>query len=313
MSNQSATIRPGMDRTLLAKLTGGLGDRTTLAKLSAALGQVYATLLPDLIKGETGLDVVVAYAGCESGLMADLVNDLSEHYAISNGALRNWSANFTLASGSAFVITLMEHMLGAAPDSIVAPQPRPLSVIELDLAVSLFDKMAAVLKSGVAPKVGFEPRLEPPYNIEDRGKAFDYPDEFAVAVRMSIALGPATSELVVIVPQATLLKTTIVTPRPSNPQSGAGAWADQISEQVRRSQVTLEARIHLQSLTLGTISRLAVGDVVPFMDSSDVRVEVSANGRDLYICEFGRAGENYTVRVKDNMNSEDELLRHLLA
>lgn len=76
--------------------------------------------------------------------------------------------------------------------------------------------------------------------------------------------------------------------------------------------MTLEARIRLQSLTLDTISRLAVGDVIPFMDTSDVQVEVSANSKDLYVCEFGRSGENYTVRVKDTVNSDDELLRHLM-
>ncbi len=94
--------------------------------------------------------------------------------------------------------------------------------------------------------------------------------------------------------------------------AASDAWAEQIGEQVRRSQVTLEARIRLQPQTLGTISRLAVGDVIPFMDNGDVSVEVSANSKDLYICEFGRSGENYTVRVKDNINSDGDLLKHLM-
>jgi flagellar motor switch protein FliM len=68
----------------------------------------------------------------------------------------------------------------------------------------------------------------------------------------------------------------------------------------------------LQDLTLRTISKLAAGDVIPFHDSGDVRVDVSANSRDLYVCEFGRSGENYTVRVKDTINSDDELIRHLM-
>ena len=40
--------------------------------------------------------------------------------------------------------------------------------------------------------------------------------------------------------------------------------------------------------------------------------EVSANSRELYVCEFGRSGDNYMVRVKDTMNSDDELIRHLM-
>jgi flagellar motor switch protein FliM len=109
-----------------------------------------------------------------------------------------------------------------------------------------------------------------------------------------------------------LLKTIITPPKAKAPTVKSDAWTQQITEQVHRSQVTLDARIRLESLTLETISKLAAGDVIPFMDSSDVHVEVSANGKDLYICEFGKSGENYVARVKDNINSDDELLRHML-
>ncbi len=90
-------------------------------------------------------------------------------------------------------------------------------------------------------------------------------------------------------------------------------WADRLGDQVRRSQVTLEARIRLEDLTLGTISRLQPGDVIPFRDARDVQVEVNANGRELYICEFGRSGEKYTVRVKDTHGSESDILKHIIG
>ncbi|MGC3970563.1 MAG: FliM/FliN family flagellar motor switch protein [Pirellulales bacterium] len=73
-----------------------------------------------------------------------------------------------------------------------------------------------------------------------------------------------------------------------------------MTEQVHRSHVTLEARIKLTPLKLGTIAKLAPGDVIPFFDEEDVHVEVNANGKELYACEFGRSGQNYTVRISDN-------------
>jgi flagellar motor switch protein FliM len=313
MSNNPSNPHSSLDRALLAKLTGGLGDRATLAKLSSSLGQVFAAMLPDLVRIESGLDVTVTYTDFQSGLMADLVADLAQHFAVANGALQNWSDRVVLACGSRFVITLMEHMLGATPETIENPTLRSLSVIELDLAVTVLEKLASVLKSGVAPAGTVAPRLGPPYNIEELlRQKLDYPGEFGVAVRMKVALGVVTSDLVVILPQKSLLKTRITVPKIKRQSSASDAWAWQISDQVRRSQVTLEARIRLESLTLGTISRLSAGDVVPFMDKGDVSVAVSANGKDLYMCEFGRFGENFTVGVKDNINSEDELLRHLM-
>ncbi|MGY5806899.1 FliM/FliN family flagellar motor switch protein [Rhizobium sp. LEGMi198b] len=313
MSQQSSAKAHTMDRALFAKLTGGLGDQATVGKLAAAFGQVYGEFLPDFIKSETGLDVSVAYAGCQSGLMNDLIAGLGGNCALVNGSLRNWASKFVLGCGTGFIMTLMEHMLGALPETIEAPLPRPLSIIELDLAVMVFDKIANVLRSAVNAAGGFEPNLDPPYNIENRPKpAADQVDEFAAAITMMISLGKTVSEIVVIIPQQVLLRTVVSPPRAKNPSAASEAWTEQLSEQVRRSQVTLEARIQLESLTLNTISRLAVGDVIPFMDAGDVRVEVSANSKDLYICEFGRSGENYTVRVKDNVNSDDELLRHLM-
>ncbi|SCB40751.1 flagellar motor switch protein FliM [Rhizobium lusitanum] len=313
MSQQSAHKMQTMDRILYAKLTGSLGDEAALTKLGTAFGQVYAEFLPDMIKSETGLDIGIAYASCQPGLMNDLVAGLGGSYALVNGSLRNWAPKFVLGCGAGFIMTLMEHMLGARLEDMEAAVPRPLSVIELDLSVMVFDKIANVLRSAVNATGGFEPYLDPPHNVEDRpAPVSGEKDEFAAAITMTVSLGKSLSQVVIIVPQRELLRTVVSAPRPKNTTAASETWSEQLGEQVRRSQVTLDARIRLQSLTLDTISRLAVGDVIPFMDAGDVRVEVSANSKDLYICEFGRSGENYTVRVKDNVNSDDELLRHLM-
>lgn len=315
MTETNSEKAPGMDRALLAKLTGGLGDSKTLQKLCADFGQLYVEFLPDVFHSETGLSMQVHYNGHESGLMTDLLADLGDNVSFADGQLRNWSPNFVLGCGNGFVITLMENLLGALPETIQEPIERPLSQIELDLAVMVFDKIANVLRSGVNAQGGFEPLLEKAHNAEDRLKPDeDHVDEYAATVKLGITLGTVTSEFYLVIPQKALLKTTVTMPKSKN-QAGKSKkeWQEQIAEQVRRSQVTLEARIRLDSLTLATVSRLIAGDVIPFRDKEDVMVDVSANGKNLYRCEFGRAGENYTVRVKDNVSSEDEILKHLMS
>jgi flagellar motor switch protein FliM len=315
MSDASTQIPPAMDRALLAMLTGGLGDSKTLQKLCTEFGQLYMEFLPDVFHSETGLTMQVHYNGHESGLMTDLIADLGDNVAFSDGQLRNWSPNFVLACGNSFIITLMENLLGALPETIQEPIERPLSQIELDLSTMVFDKIANVLRSGVNAAGGFEPLLEKAHNAEDRAKPDDdHVDEYAVTVKMGITLGTVTSEFYLVIPQKALLKTVVTMPKSKN-QAGRSRkeWQEQIGEQVRRSQVTLEARVRLESLTLATVSRLIAGDVIAFRDKGDVMVDVSANGKDLYRCEFGRAGDRYTVRVKDNVSSEDEILRHLMS
>jgi flagellar motor switch protein FliM len=315
MSDAGTQTPPKMDRALLAMLTGGLGDAKTLQKLCTEFGQLYSEFLPDVFHSETGLSMQVHYNGHESGLMTDLLADLGDNVAFSDGQLRNWSPNFVLACGNSFVITLMENLLGALPETIQEPIERPLSQIELDLSTMVFDKIANVLRSGVNAAGGFEPLLEKAHNAEDRAKPEeDHVDEYAVTIKLGITLGPVTSEFYLVIPQKALLKTVVTMPKSKN-QAGRSRkeWQEQIGEQVRRSQVTLEARVRLESLTLSTVSRLVAGDVIAFRDKGDVMVDVSANGKDLYRCEFGRAGDRYTVRVKDNVSSEDEILRHLMS
>ncbi|MFS2175040.1 FliM/FliN family flagellar motor switch protein [Rhizobium pisi] len=306
--------KPAMDPALLAKLTGGLGDRGRVAKICSSFGDIYSEFFPDVIKSETGLDVTVNYLGCEIGYKNHLIDDLSPNVTLVDATLRNWSQNITVACDNGFVITLMEHLLGATADTIEEPADRLLSIIELDLAVMVFDKIAKVLRSAVNAPGGFEPSLSAPHAHEARTRPpEDRPDEFAAAINMSITLAGIVSEFSLIVPQTALLKTTVTPPKPKRQSSGKSQeWTEQLGDQVRRSHVTLEAKIRLQDLTLRTISKLMVGDVIPFRDRGDVHVEVSANSKELYVCEFGRSGENYMVRVKDTMNSDDELIRHLM-
>lgn len=315
MSTDMDDSAPRMDLALLAKLTGGLGDYKTVEKICADFGQLYSEFLPDVFHSETNIHIDVTYIGFQAGLKHDLVTKLGPGVCLVDGALRNWCPNFVLGCGNSFIIALMERMLGADADMVRQPADRALSDIELDLATMVFDRIGNVLRSGVNAAGGFEATLERPQNASARNDADkDEKPEFAAAIRLGLEMGKVSSEIALVIPQTALLKTLVVSPKakgqlPKHKQE----WADKIAEQVRRSQVTLEARIRMQSLTLKTVSKLMAGDVIAFEDKGDVNVNVSANGKDLYQGEFGRSGDRYTVRVKDNISTEDELLRHLMG
>ncbi|MBB4953974.1 flagellar motor switch protein FliM [Agrobacterium vitis] len=304
-----------MEAALLARLTGGLGDRATVEKLCQDFGTLYSEFLPDVFHSETNLTIEVGYLGHKVGLLRELVDSLGDNFVLADTALRNWSPNFVMACGNGFVITLMETLLGAQPEFIAEPIKRPLSNIELDLAVMLFERFANVLRSGVNAAGGFEPIFERPHNWEARPKPEqDHVDEFAALIHMSVKLGKITSEFALIIPQKALLKTRVTAPKSKTQASKARKeWAEQLANQVRKSQVTLEARVSLEALTLMTVAKLAPGDVIPFLEKDDITVDVSANGKELYACEFGRAGEHYTVRIKSTHSSDNEILRHLMT
>ena len=314
MSAATVTSLPTMDPVVLARLTGRLGDQATVSRLCASLGEVFAEFLPDMLESELGFEVAVSYAGFVTGKYAEVTQGLGGAMAFCDASMRDWCDRFTLICDSPLIITLVENMLGALSDAVEDPEPRPLSKIELDVAAMMFDRISGVLKTAVNGANGFEPFLGPAHNAEIRKSAEDGSDEaFVAMINMAVGIGPVLSTFHVVVPQSVLLKSVITAPKPANAARTRVEWSEQLGEQVRRSKVTLEARIRLEAQTLDTISRLQAGDIIPFNEAGDVRVEVNANGRNLYVCEFGRSGARYTVRVKDTYGSEEELLQHIIG
>jgi flagellar motor switch protein FliM len=303
-----------MDPKLLAILTGDLGNNSRIGKTCADLGSIFSTFLPDMIETETQLKFLFSYEHCETGLKDDLLAHLDDCMIYVDGSLKNWCSDFTIACPSQVVIAMVECLLGGNPQDLVEPLARPASAIELEMTPMISDKIASVLKSAVNAPGNYEPLLSKPYNAKDKPKhPDDYVDPFAALLRIKVEFGTLTSHFNVIIPHKTLLKTNVKAPAAASTAKAAAGWTEMIHEQVRRSDVKVEARIRLTPLRLSAISRLKAGDVIPFLDKGDVCVQVSANGRDLYDCEFGRSGERYTVRVKDTVGAEGVLLGDLMA
>lgn len=297
-----------IDPKLLAIMTGELGYNAKIGKICSDLGAVFTAFLPDLIETETNLKFAFAYEHCETGLKDDLIADLDDYMVLIDGSLKNWCDDFTIACPAQVIVAMVECLLGGDPASLVEPVARPASSIELEMAPMITDKIASVLKSAVNAPGNYEPILSKPYNVKDRPKhPDDYVDPFAALVRIKVEFGAMISHFSILVPHKNLLKTLVAPPRPSNAAKASAEWAEMIQEQVRRSDVKVEARIRLTPLRLQAISRLQAGDFIPFLDKDEISVQVSANGRDLYDCEFGRSGERYTVRVKDTIGGDHDL------
>lgn len=302
------------DKRLLARMTGALGDDKVIGRTALELGQVFGECLPDLLRTETGFDITIGYAGFKTGLRNELIANLGDGFLLGDVSLRDWCADFQIGCDSPILVALVEAMLGAEAASIEEPPPRALSKIEIDMVVPVLNRIAEVVRMAVNAPGGSEPVVGRPHNSEERPQPDPtIEDVHAASIDMTIGFGPVLSTFTVIVPQSALLKSRITFPGNAGQSSVKAEWTEQLEEQVRRSAVTLEARIRLESLTLDTISRLQAGDVIPFHDGQDVQVEVNANGRELYLCEFGRSGAKYTVRVKDTHGSEQDILRHIMS
>ncbi|MCV0409184.1 MAG: FliM/FliN family flagellar motor switch protein, partial [Rhizobiaceae bacterium] len=85
------------------------------------------------------------------------------------------------------------------------------------------------------------------------------------------------------------------------------------NSEIMRSVVRLEATIPMGTLTLSRIAGLAVGEVIPMPKTAATDTRLSARGKTLYSCEFGKLGENFTVRIREQQDSGRDLINSLAA
>lgn len=310
MTDKSTPAPKPMDRVVLARLTGDLGDAKTVERCCGDVANIETLLLADLIARDMQLEIDVEPLGHQSGLRSALVAGLDEHCTLTSVGIRNWCPHFVVATKNDLPIAMIAQLLGDTGSD--NGEMRTLSTIEADVATLLLTKVVAVLRSGLTVPGDHEPVLSTPFQTSAYAQqSVDFADNFAAATRLRVKLGKLVSEIVIIIPQGILLKTVISRPG-KQLTDGTRDQNEVVADHVLRSQVDLSARIRLTPLKLSSIARLRPGDIIPFEDVGDVGVDMDANGKMMYRCEFGRSGDSYSVKIKSNASADGNILRQVL-
>lgn len=300
-----------MDRTLLARMTGQSGDRKTLEALGLTLAECTAPLFETAASGATGFTITTEFEEFGDGTQSELLAALDVNAVTCRAGIEGWCDDIILSGNTVFFIALLEGMLGGNLPSDADITPRDLSAIERDVSSVVFKQFVDSLKKVIiSPQPGAvvtHPVLaEPPVPEEGEGSVP------SVALKFTLSAGDLDAPFQIILPQRILLKTTIAEPAVA-PSEEKPEWLEQLSNQVTNSNVTLEANIALSGSTLGEIARLQCGDILPFAEAGPVRALLKASGKELFWCEFGKAGNQYTVRILEAHVPEQELRRELIS
>jgi flagellar motor switch protein FliM len=302
-----------MDKTLLARMTGQSGDRRTLESLGITLAERAAPLFESGVSNTTGFSVNATFEELEDGTKSEMLATLDINSVACTAKIGGWCDDIIVSGNTVFVIALLEGMLGGNMPRVSDIEPRELSNIELDISSVLFKQFVDGLKAIITfPPTGqttINPaNVEPPVVDEEEGSVP------SVLLKFTLAAGDIEAPFCAILPQRVLLKTKLTEPSdgeevaPDQPE-----WLEQLTNQVTSSHVTLEANIALNDITLGEVARLQPGDVLPFADEGSVRALLKASGKEIFWCEFGKAGNRYTVRVLETHEPEQELIKELIS
>jgi flagellar motor switch protein FliM len=75
----------------------------------------------------------------------------------------------------------------------------------------------------------------------------------------------------------------------------------------------LAATVPLARMTLGDLAGLKVGQTIALPEAAPGDTRLSARRKTVFICEFGRLGNHFTVRIKHPFDAGKEFMDGLVA
>ena len=209
------------------------------------------------------------------------------------------------ASGMAIVVS---GAFGADPDLGATPLSRLPSPIEAEIAGKVFELFAEAFNGSGdrAMKIRFP--LPAPMIGEDIDKHI-VRDGPAVTIGYAVGFGEGevAGRLEVTIPQRVLSE------HRGEAAASASGWRERFNEEVMRSTVRLEATVALERMTLGELATMQLGQVLEMPEGAQARTRLSAKDKTLFQCEFGKLGQNYTVRIVQPFDAQQDFVEGLMS
>lgn len=296
------------DPNLLDRMIGELGDRLSIETRGLAIQNAIINPFQEAFHRATGLEIELKAGEIHRGRRRELLEKLSNDAAFCEAGIRGWSQELVHLCGTSLVIALVECLLGGSDPDNLDVTGRPLSDIELDMSLLVFEQLNESLMTLVTSDPKARASVSKPRSILPDPENDPVRDFHAVALVLDLEFGAVTAPLIILLAQSVLLKTKLIAAKPEAkgaPQD-LSDWTERLSKKVVRSQVGLQARVALEPMRLGDIGRLQAGDLLAFADTGKTEVTLGANGKDLYTCSLGRSGQRYMIRVEKPAGPDED-------
>ncbi|CAG0967241.1 MAG: flagellar motor switch protein FliM [Rhizobiaceae bacterium] len=294
---------------ILERLVGDTGEPDKVVEAGRKLGKRTVAELGERLNQHLSFPLEFALERIEIARMAEALSGSAESHAVSVVASQSSPDALLLDMDGDCVSLLVAAFLGADPEFPLSPIDRPLSEIELEMMTTVFQEIA---DAADGPSAGL--KLRSPVQ-----RAFTGPDiakhilRDGPAIRIPIVIrSPKSSGRVVMtLPQRVLLQS--LGSGDGVGQKHGGEWSERLGEEVRRSTVTLDAVVPLQQMSLGALSTLRVGQILEMPEIARSTTRLASRNKALFICEFGKLGQNFSVRIKHPVDENQDMMDGLLA
>jgi flagellar motor switch protein FliM len=293
---------------LIERLVGETAEPDKVTSAARALGE---RALPPIAKAISGLvpsTLQFELESVELGRIGEMFQTGSDVEPLTVAAAANSPDALLMSMDEACVSMFTGLLFGAGPDAPIARIERPLSATEREICGLLFQRVAEALNGSGTRAMNVRFPLPKPILGEDRRKQV-YRDGPSARLIYRMFNEGGSGRMCVTMPQRIVL-----TPRGNDeaPMGAAGQWQARFGGEIMRSKVNVEATIPMGTLTLGQIASLVEGQVLEMPAESPGDTRLSARDKTLFVCEFGKLGQHYTVRVKHPFDPEADLMNNLL-
>jgi flagellar motor switch protein FliM len=225
-----------------------------------------------------------------------------------------WDSHVLIGFDRDFIYTMVEVLYGSDGSEPPVEEPRGFSNIELRMAQTLFEQIAKALQASFSLIVDTKFKLE---RIETRmdfaviGRA----NNQAIVAKFLLQALNRGGEMFVIMPQQVINPMRQVLSRVVTTESSGRdpRWTNQITKEVKKTEVTLKAVLEERPITLDEITNLKVGQVLDLQATPRSRIKLEGNNQGLFWCHMGQADGSYVLKVDEYIDQEKEFLDDVLS
>ncbi len=295
---------------VIERLVGDSGEASHVIGAGRSMAERIVSPLQKRLANEIGAQVSIDLRAVEVSRTIDARLQAGGNFAMAVVPSSGSSDALTMVMDAQAVAVMICGLFGGDPDAAITPIERDLSPLEIDVATLVFEEVAQALNG--SGKRSLDLRFPVPRAMSGQeAKRRVLRDGAAVRLVFGLSTPTESGTVTVMIPQRVLLAQ----------RSGAGTseetasdseWHERFSEEVMRSAVTLEATMPLARMTLGDLARLHIGQVLEIEENAQASAQLSARNQTLFVCEFGKLGQNYTVRIKQPFDAGQDFIDGLM-
>lgn len=295
---------------IIERLVGDSGEAAQVIGTGRAMAERAAPLLQKSLTSELGVPVTVDLRAVEVSRVSEARSRAGDTFAMTIVASSTSSDAMTLVIDAPAIAIMICTLFGGDPDLPVSPIERDLSQIEIDVSTMVFQQVAQALNG--SGRRSLDLRLPVPRAMSGtEAKRHVLRDGAAIRIVLGISTPADSGTVTVMMPQRVVLASRDSAVAAGENDQGA-SWRARFSEEVMRSTVALEATMPLARLTLGDLAGFEIGQIIEFEETAQSQARLSARGKTLFVCEFGKLGQNYTVRIRHPYDAGQDFIDGLM-